>query len=178
LNPSLARGFTQCSGAGALLGPLVLPTPASAQYLGSNFHGDFGVNSGSQPAPGLYVAIPFAQWNADSIKDADGNTVLGARFQGFDVRAVFPTMIIVTSKKVLGANYGFMVAPPSPPLTPVTSTLGAASAARRTMTGSWAAAGFTGAGIGGHYFPGQGFWDALPDTRLKGISTSPFWRRF
>jgi hypothetical protein len=32
----------------ALVGSLVFPQPASAHYLGSNFHGDFGVNSGSQ----------------------------------------------------------------------------------------------------------------------------------
>ena len=70
------------------------------------------MKSGSQAGPGLYFAIPFAQWNADSIKDADGRTVLGTQFQGFDVRAVFPTMMVVTSKKLLGANHGFMVAPP------------------------------------------------------------------
>lgn len=96
----------------ALLSSLVLAPPAFAQYMPSNFHGDFGVNSGTQAGPGLYVAIPFAQWNADNIKDADGNTVLGGQFQGIDIRAVFPTIVVVTSKKVLGANYGFMVAPP------------------------------------------------------------------
>ena len=53
-----------------------LAPPAFAQYMGNNFHGDFGVNSGSQAGPGFYVAIPFAQWNVDDIKDADGNTVL------------------------------------------------------------------------------------------------------
>ena len=60
-------------GAAALVCSLILASPAFAQYMGSNFHGDFGVNSGSQAGPGWYVAIPFAQWNADSIKDADGN---------------------------------------------------------------------------------------------------------
>ena len=80
--------------------------------LGNNFHGDFGVNSGTQAGPGFYVAIPFAQWNADHIKDADGNTLAASRFQGFDVRALFPTMIGVTPRKVLGANYGFMAALP------------------------------------------------------------------
>jgi hypothetical protein len=70
------------------------------------------VNSGTQAGSGFYFAIPFAQWNADNIKDAGGNTVLAGQFQGIDIRAVFPTMIVVTSKKLLGANYGFMVAPP------------------------------------------------------------------
>jgi hypothetical protein len=99
-------------GIAVLIASLVLAQPASAQYLGNNFHGDFGVNSGTQAGPGLYFAVPFAQWNADNIKDADGNTVLGDTFQGFDVRALFPTVVVVTPKKLLGANYGFMVAPP------------------------------------------------------------------
>ena len=73
------------------VGSLAVPQPASAQYFGNNFHGDFGVDSGTQSGPGFYVAIPFAQWNADHIKDADGNTLAASRFQGFDVRAMFPT---------------------------------------------------------------------------------------
>ena len=60
----------------ALLGVLAVPTPVRAQYMGHNFHGDFGVNSGSQPGPGFYFAIPFGQWNMDQIKDADGNQLL------------------------------------------------------------------------------------------------------
>ena len=110
-------------GAALLAGSLVLAPPALAQYLGSNFHGDFGVNSGSQAAPGLYFALPFAQWNVDHVKDVDGNTILGGQFQGFDVRAVFPTVIVVTSRKLLGANYGFMVAPPFSTIRPERATL-------------------------------------------------------
>ncbi len=110
-------------GAAALVGSLVLAPPAFAQYMGSNFHGDFGVNSGSQAGPGLYFAIPFAQWNVDHIKDADGSTVLGSSLEGFDVRALFPTIIVVTSKKLLGANYGFMVAPPFSTIRPERAAL-------------------------------------------------------
>src|SRR5678815_937160 len=106
MTPRLLRAATLS--ALALVASFVAASPASAQYMGNNFHGDFGVNSGTQPGHGMYVAIPFAQWNANNIKDADGNTVRGGQFQGFDVRAVFPTMIVVTSKKILGANYGFM----------------------------------------------------------------------
>jgi hypothetical protein len=102
---------------------LVLASPVSAQYMGSNFHGDFGVNSGSQAGPGFYFAIPFAQWNVDQIKDAGGKTVASASFEGFDVRAVFPTMIVVTSRKFLGANYGFMVAPPFSTIRPERAAL-------------------------------------------------------
>ena len=94
------------------VGSLVWPTPAPAQYMVNNFHGDFGVNSGTQAGPGFYVAIPFAQWNADNVKDADGNTLAASAFQGIDIRATFPTIVGVTPKKLLGANYGFMFASP------------------------------------------------------------------
>ena len=98
-------------GALVLVGSLVTASPVFAQYMGNNFHGDFGVNSGSQAGPGFYFAIPFAQWNADNIKNADGDEVVAA-FQGFDVRVMFPTIIVVTPTKLLGANYGVMVAIP------------------------------------------------------------------
>ena len=98
-------------GALVLVGSLVAAPPVFAQYLPNNFHGDFGVNSGSQAGPGVYFAIPFAQWNADNIKNADGDEVVAA-FQGFDVRVMFPTIIVVTPTKLLGANYGVMVAIP------------------------------------------------------------------
>jgi len=99
-------------GVAAFVGMLVVPQPAFTQYMGNNFHGDFGVNSGSQAGPGLYLAFPFAQWNVNSIKDAAGNPLLASVFQGFDVRAAFPMIMAVTPKKFLGANYGFMVAVP------------------------------------------------------------------
>ena len=71
----------------ATAGLFLAPAPASGQYMGSNFHGDFGVNSGSQAAPGFYVAVPFAQWNINHIKNADGAKVVDGLFQGFDYRA-------------------------------------------------------------------------------------------
>ena len=56
-------------------------------------------------------------------RDADGNDVLANSFEGFDIRALFPTIIVVTPKKVLGANYGFMVAPPFSTIRPERATL-------------------------------------------------------
>ena len=103
---SLLLGVLTC------VGPLAVPQSAFAQYFGNNLHGDFKVNSGTQSGPGFYVVIPFSQLNADHIKDADGNTLAASRVPGFDVRALFPTIVGVTPKKLLGANYGFMVALP------------------------------------------------------------------
>jgi len=93
-----------------VIGSLVGTPAAFAQYQGHNFKGDFGVNSGSQPGPGIYVGLPYGQWNADAIKDADGNPFLPTQFGGFDLRIVPLTAIVVTPRKFLGANYGFMAA--------------------------------------------------------------------
>jgi hypothetical protein len=95
-----------------LIGTIVAPPAASAQYQGHNFKGDLGVNSGSQPGPGIYALFPYGQWNADAIKDADGNPFLATQFGGFDLRLVAPTLVAVTPKKILGASYGVMVAIP------------------------------------------------------------------
>jgi hypothetical protein len=96
----------------ASVGLLIPPQPAFAQYMGNNFHGDFGVNSGTQPGPGVYVTVPFLQWNADAIKDSSGNPFATNVFQGFDLRVVPPTIIVVTPKKLFGAYYGVMAAVP------------------------------------------------------------------
>jgi hypothetical protein len=119
------------AGAVALFASLAAPPSASGQYLGENFKGDFGVNSGTQPPPGIFVSIPFGQWNADHIKNADGNPFLADQFKGFDLRAVPLTVVAVTPRKVLGANYGFMVALPFSAIKPerVTET---------PTKGSWA----------------------------------------
>ena len=54
---------------------LVLVGPAEAQLNGSHTPGDFGVQSGSQPAPGFYAALFYLRYDADTIKDRDGNVV-------------------------------------------------------------------------------------------------------
>ena len=70
------------------------------------------MNSATQLPPGVFVGIPYFQWNADDIKDADGNPFVATRFGGFDLRAVPLTVIVVTKTKVLGAHYGVMAALP------------------------------------------------------------------
>jgi hypothetical protein len=106
----------------ALVGSVGAPTAAFAQYMGHNFHGDFAVNSGTQPVPGFYVALPLGQWNADTIANADGEAFLPGQFEGFDLR-VFPTTVIaVTPRKILGANFGAMVALPFSTIWPERTT--------------------------------------------------------
>ncbi len=112
-------------GALALMAGLVGPPPAFGQYQGHNFHGDFGVNSGTQPVPGVYLTIPFGQWSVDRIRNADGNPFLPNQFKGFDLRIVPLTVVGVTPRKFLGANYGFMVALPFSTVQPERVTDGA-----------------------------------------------------
>jgi hypothetical protein len=95
-----------------VLALLIAPQTVFAQYQGHNLKGDFGVNAGTQPGPGTYLLLPYDQWNADAIKDADGNPFLASQFKGFDLRVVPITVVAVTKKKILGANYGVMAAIP------------------------------------------------------------------
>jgi hypothetical protein len=106
----------------ALVVLLAAPPAVYSQYLSENFHGDFGVNSGTQPPPGLYVAIPFAQWAVRGVKDADGKPFAPDQFQGFNLRALPTTLVFVSPKKLLGATYGAMLALPFSTLRPVRVT--------------------------------------------------------
>ena len=94
---------------------LLLPAvPAQAQLNGSHTLGDFGVQSGSQPAPGFYAALFYLRYDTDTIKNADGNTVrLAPDTPGsLAVSAAAPLFWYVSKAKFLGANYGAMVVLP------------------------------------------------------------------
>lgn len=72
---------------------------------GVNIKGDFGLGAGTQAPPGPYYGTIFYWYGTDTINDRDGNRI-------------FPTsggssLNVVTKQKVLGANYGFAIAPVS-----------------------------------------------------------------
>jgi hypothetical protein len=54
---------------------LLLAVPAQAQLNGSHTLGDFGVQSGSQPQPGVFAALFYLRYDTDTVKDADGDIV-------------------------------------------------------------------------------------------------------
>ena len=85
--------------------------PAQAQLNGSHTLGDFGVNSGTQPAPGFYAALFYLHYGTDTIKDVDGNTVRLApnNPSSIGVSAFAPMAWYVSKTKFLGANYGALV---------------------------------------------------------------------
>ena len=93
---------------------LLLAAPAQAQLNGSHTLGDFGVQSGSQPQPGFYAALFYLRYDADTIKDADGNIVrLSPSAPGsIAVSAVAPLAWYVSKAKIFGANHGAMVVLP------------------------------------------------------------------
>jgi hypothetical protein len=90
---------------------VVMLNPANtlAQLNGQNIKGDAGLKSGSQAPPGTYVAVPLYFYTADQLKDRDGNEL---RSGSLDAAVYGVALNVVTSKKLLGGNYGFLAALP------------------------------------------------------------------
>ena len=54
----------------------VLPAiNANAQFLGHNLVGDYGMQSATQPPPGMYLSAMYIGYNGDEIVDSDGNEI-------------------------------------------------------------------------------------------------------
>jgi hypothetical protein len=93
---------------------LLCVQPSSAGFSGHNTKGDFGLQSGSQPPPGLWLVAPmYYRYSGDSLKDRDGNTVsLDPEERGsLDVNAYVLGLVWVSEFKILGANYSFQIFP-------------------------------------------------------------------
>jgi hypothetical protein len=100
---------------GVACGLTLLPAvPVQAQLNGTHTLGDFGVQAGSQPAPGFYAALFYFRVDTDTIKDADGNTVrLAPDSPGsIAINAAAPLLWYVSKAKIFGANYGVMAVLP------------------------------------------------------------------
>jgi hypothetical protein len=109
----IARLATVLSSAAVASGAAVLVfcgTSAQAQYLGFNAIGDYGLKSGSQPAPGIYALAPsLYRVGYDGLRNANGEKVA----TNIDVNMTFliTGAQVTTDKKILGATYGFQVLP-------------------------------------------------------------------
>jgi hypothetical protein len=100
---------------GAACALMLLPAVnAHAQLSGSHSLGDFGVQSGTQPAPGFYAALFYLRYDTDTIKDKDGNdvSISPGTPSSIGVNAIAPILWYVTDKKLFGANYGAFVSFP------------------------------------------------------------------
>ncbi len=83
--------------------------PAEAQLNGANTRGDYGLLSGAQPGPGTYVSAFFYNYSFSDFKTQAGNTI--SSDEGINAWAFAPFFIHTTNAKILGANYGFAIAP-------------------------------------------------------------------
>jgi hypothetical protein len=87
-----------------IAGPLLFPSLLHAQQLGHYIAGFTGLENGSSPPPGFYGAAFGLVEPVDSIKGPNGNTVLKP---DIDVGGAIAAYSITTTKKLLGADYGF-----------------------------------------------------------------------
>ncbi len=93
---------------GLLIG-LFVATPALAQLNTQHVKGTFGLKGASAPAPGWYFVAPVLYfYNADDVRNRDGERV---PFANADISASFFAggMARVTTRKLLGATYGYSV---------------------------------------------------------------------
>jgi len=85
-------------------------TQAQAQFLGHNTPGDFGLQSGSQAPPGLYLVAPlYVHYDSDTLRNGLGNS------SPFETDVAMNAYVVgvswVSKIKVLGANYSLQVFP-------------------------------------------------------------------
>jgi hypothetical protein len=85
-----------------------------ASFAGHNTKGDYGLQSGSQPAPGFYAIAPmYYRYEADTLRDKDGNKISPDSQDRGDLTAnayVFG-LIWVSEYKIFGGNYSFQIYP-------------------------------------------------------------------
>jgi len=89
------------------------PGQAQAQYSGANTKGDFGIQSGSQAAPGFYAAAMYLHYGGDSLRDRDGNPIAIDPERGGNLSAngLAPGIVYTSNFEILGGTYGFMAFP-------------------------------------------------------------------
>jgi hypothetical protein len=86
------------------------PPAVHAQFAGANLKSDMGLASGSQAPPGIVYGSMFYNYDTSRINDKDGKQINAGG--NTNIWAIAPLVSVVTNKKFLGANYGFMVAVP------------------------------------------------------------------
>jgi hypothetical protein len=83
-------------------------TSAHAQLNTQHIKGTVGLKGGSQPPPNVYIIAPLLYlYNTDTVKTLEGNEVpVNASITSFAGGGGFS---VVTTKKILGGNYGFQM---------------------------------------------------------------------
>jgi hypothetical protein len=83
----------------------------NAQLNGLHIKGDAGLDSGSQAPPGAYWGTFFYWYDTGRINNGSGDQINANG--SLDAFAGAPLVSVVTKKKFLGANYGFLIIPAS-----------------------------------------------------------------
>jgi len=90
------------------------PNIVFASFAGHNTRGDYGLQSGSQPAPGFYAIAPmFYRYDADTLRDSSGNAISPDPVDRGSVTAnayIFG-LLWVSEHKIFGGNYSFQIYP-------------------------------------------------------------------
>ena len=87
-----------------------VPRYANAQLSGFNVKGDMGLAAGTQAPPGIAYGFMLLNYNTGRINNKDGTQVNASG--SVNVFGGAPLVSVVTKKKFLGANYGFMIVLP------------------------------------------------------------------
>jgi len=69
---------------------MALAGSAFAQLSGHNTKGDYSMFSGTQPDPGFYLSALYVNYDADTLRNADGDKIPTQCELGFD--AVAPAL--------------------------------------------------------------------------------------
>ena len=87
--------------------------PSLAGFSGHNTKGDWGLQSSTQPPPGLYLVPLYYRYDGSELKNRDGDTVsIDPPERGsLDVNAYVLGVIWVSEFKLFGGNYGFQIYP-------------------------------------------------------------------
>jgi hypothetical protein len=93
----------------ALFVMLSVASAADAQLNGLHLKGDAGLDSGTQAPPGAYFGTFFYWYDTSRINNRFGDQVNPSG--SLNIFAGLPLVSVVTKKKFLGANYGFMIIP-------------------------------------------------------------------
>jgi hypothetical protein len=89
-------------------------SPSFAQLNTQHVKGSAGLKAGSQPPPGGYLVLPLLYfYTADEIRDRNGDRVLPGTNGTLDAALFGMAYLQVTTKRLLGANYGFQAVAPA-----------------------------------------------------------------
>ena len=97
----------------ALIATLMLPLVSHAQLAGHNVAGDLGLTAGSQPPPGFYIMPSFFRYEADTLRDGNGDKIPPILPEGNAIEsdALLFGFMWVSDFKILGGNFGASIWP-------------------------------------------------------------------